>query len=85
MVSHTLTELENALKDFDTNYMCLENVDFHSYCVAVDCIRSCILQLRKNTTITEGNKLYDDIETADWNDGVEAPPPLPDETLPVIM
>ena len=84
MVNHTLTELENALKDFDTNYMSLENVDFHSYCVAVDCIRSCILQLKKSNA-TEGNKLYDDIETTDWNDGVDAPPPLPDETLPVIL
>ena len=48
MINYTIEELHKALKDFDDNTLRYENLDIESAYIAIDCIRYCICNKRKN-------------------------------------
>lgn len=57
MVNHTIDELQKALKDFDDNRLRYENVPIDSVYIAIDCIRSSILDKRnEEKSLRHANK-----------------------------
>lgn len=47
MVNHTVKEINGAIKEFEGNPYRYENVSIESADIAIDCMRSCILDKRK--------------------------------------
>ena len=53
MVNHTVKEINGAIKEFEDNPYRYENVSIESADIAIDCMRSCILDKRKVKKISD--------------------------------
>ena len=69
MVNYTIDELQKALKDFDDNPLRYENVPIESVYVAIDCIRSYILDKRMKKP--DFKKQYEQMEALQNNWDIE--------------